>query len=74
MSNSEVEIALKLCLSRITAAINEAQTIARSSACCSEAGDIERAFQIALDVEPLLFDADKLLQAAGTLRRSMPRD
>lgn len=74
MLKTEVEIALRICISRITAAIDEAKIIARSSACCLEAGDIERAFQIALDVEPLLFDADKLLQAAGTLRRSMLKD
>jgi hypothetical protein len=35
-----------------------------------EAGDDARAFDAALDVEPLLYEAGHLLQAASILRRA----
>jgi hypothetical protein len=71
MSQTENEIALKVCLSQITHTIGEAQKIAHLCAACLEANDIDRAFNVALDIEPCLFDADKLLQAAATIRRNI---
>lgn len=44
--------------------------VSRASVCCLDAGDTERAFNISLDVEPLLAEANSLLQAASKIRRS----
>ena len=70
MAAEETQTALRVCLSLIAKTINEAQAICRSSVCCFDAGDIERAFSISLDVEPVLAEANSLLQAASKIRRS----
>lgn len=71
MSQAENEVALKVCLSQLTNTVGEAQKIAHLCAACLEASDIDRAFNVALDIESCLFDADKLLQAAAAIRRNI---
>ncbi len=70
MMAEDAQTAFKICLSLIATTINEAQVISRASVCCMDAGYIERAFNIFLDAEPLLAEANSLLQAASKIRRS----
>lgn len=71
MLTEETQTALKVFLSLIASTVNEIQVICRSSICYLDAGDIERAFNISLNVGPVLPETDSLLQAASKIRRSV---
>ena len=49
----------------------EAHSIAKAAELCAHDGWHTRALQISLDIEPLLHDADHLLQAAAALNRNV---
>ena len=53
----------------IAANLNEAAIIARTANGLGEQGLSERAFQVLLDIEPLIHDASTLMSAALVLRR-----
>ena len=60
---------IKFCLSRIRQTLDRAASIARAADTCSEAGNPEKAVEIALDVEQLMYEAGTLLNAASLLNR-----
>jgi hypothetical protein len=49
--------------------ITEAASLAGTASTLTQNGEEERAFEIALEIEPLLHDANTMLQAASILRR-----
>ena len=53
----------------IAANLNEAAIIARTASGLGEQGLTERAFQVLLDIEPLIHEASILMNAASVLRR-----
>jgi hypothetical protein len=69
MKREIAEPAIKACIDLIGSVVVEAEALTRAAKTCAAAGEIERAFQIVLDVEPLLNEANSLLQAAGVIRR-----
>ena len=69
MKRDLAEPAIKACIDMIGSLVGEADALARAAKTCASSGEVERAFQIALDVEPLLGEANALLQAAGVIRR-----
>lgn len=62
---------VKTCITQIDALIKEAASSTAAAMACIEAGNPRRAFQIALDVEPLVIEANTLLQACSALRRRL---
>ena len=69
MKREIAEAAVIACIELISSTVSEADAMAKAARHCAEAGQGERAFQIALDLEPLLDDANSLLQAAAVIRR-----
>jgi len=61
--------AIKFCLSLIRQKLEEAASISKAADACSEAGNPEKAIEIALDVEQLIYEAGTLLNAASMLNR-----
>jgi hypothetical protein len=69
MEHDTAEPAVKTCIDVISAVLSEADALAKAAKQCAAAGNMEGAFQIALDVEPLLHEANSLVQAAAVIRR-----
>jgi hypothetical protein len=69
MQKDETEIAIQICLGLIETTVQKAAQIVKASRCCLDAGDVERAFHVALEIEPLICDANSLLQATSAVRR-----
>ncbi len=62
---------VKTCLSTMHETIKEAASSSTAAMACIEAGNHRRAFEIALDIEPLINEANMLLQACSILRRRL---
>ncbi len=58
-----------VCLATMNEIVSEAASLAKAAASCAEDGNTAAGLQISLDVEPLLAEANVLLQAASVLRR-----
>ena len=69
--NKQVRMASITCLRTVIERVEEAASIAAAASALIEAGDDERAFGAALDLETLLHDATQALGAVSMLRRSM---
>ena len=69
MKREAAEPAIKACIDLVGSLVSEAESLTRAARMCAADGKIEQAFQIALDVEPLLHEANSLVQAAGVIRR-----
>ncbi len=65
----DADHARDLCLAVVIDHVTSAASLARTASTLMEAGDGDRAFAIALDIEPLLRDANTALQAASMFRR-----
>jgi hypothetical protein len=57
------------CIQAMLDRIATVASLADTAATLRKQGDEERAFDVVLDIEPLLHEADHLLQAASALRR-----
>lgn len=71
MKRETAEAAIFACVGLVDATVSEAGAMAKAARHCAEAGQVERAFQIALDIEPLLHEANSLLQAAAVIKRQI---
>jgi hypothetical protein len=58
-----------LCIVTMIDRLVEAASLAATASVLIGEGDDERAFEIALEIEPLLHEANTVLQAASILRR-----
>ena len=67
---SHSNIAIVQILSEVRAHIGEAHSIAKAADLCARDGQVDRAFEIALDLDELLHSANHLIQAAAILRRT----
>jgi hypothetical protein len=63
------EAAIKAYLKEIHTRLNEAAGIAKAADACAEAGDADRGVQVALDIEQLVYEATRLLDAASLINR-----
>lgn len=68
LSKRDVEAASSLCMHVLIAQVNEAAALAQSAAALIERGQVGHAFKIALDIEPLLHEANRAMQAASLLQ------
>lgn len=64
-----LEATLKTHISELCQRLDEAAAIAKAAQACAEAGNLDKAIQIALDVEQLIYEATTLLNAASLMKR-----
>ena len=70
MDAQVAETAIKAYLKEIHTRLNEAAGIAKAAAdACAEAGDADRGVQVALDIEQLVYETTRLLDAATLIKR-----
>jgi hypothetical protein len=64
-----LEATLKTHIGELRQRLDEAASIAKAAQACAEAGNLDKAIQIALDVEQLIYEATTLLNAASLIKR-----
>ena len=69
MDAQVAETAIKVYLKEIHSRLNEAVGIAKAADACAEAGDADRGVQVALDIEQLVYEVSRLLDAASLINR-----
>ena len=69
MDAQVAETAIKAYLKEIHTRLNEAAGIAKAADACADAGDADRGVKVALDIEQLISDANRLLDAATLINR-----
>lgn len=68
LSKREVGAASSLCMRVMIDQVTEAAALAQSAAALIEQGRSGRAFKLALEIEPLLHEANRAMQAASLLQ------
>jgi hypothetical protein len=63
------ERAVALCLKQLQARLAGALKIANAAAACLDAGGTFQAVNVSMDIEPLLYEANQLYEAALILRK-----
>jgi hypothetical protein len=69
MDAHAMEITLKACLREMRERLEEAISIAKAAEACAENGNTDKAIQIALDIEQLIYEVNTLLNAASMINR-----
>jgi hypothetical protein len=69
MNSDTADTATKAFLKELRERLERAVSIAKAAETCAEAGDPGKGVEIMLDVEPLVFEANALLNAASLMRR-----
>jgi hypothetical protein len=69
MDTNEAAACIELFLQHMQENLEGAAAIAKATNACAEAGNPEKAIEIALDVEQLIDEAGTLLNAASLLNR-----
>ena len=64
-----LEATLKLHIKEMRERLDQAAGIARAAEACAEAGNLEKAVEIALDVEQLIYEVNTFLNAASMMHR-----
>jgi hypothetical protein len=66
--------AIKAYLTEIRQRLDDAARIAKAADACAQAGSPDEAVQIALDIEQLVYEATRLLDAASLINRLAKED
>ena len=69
MDSQILEAMLKLHIKEIRERLEKAAGIARAAETCAEAGNLDKAIEIALDVEQLIYEVNTFLNAASMMHR-----
>jgi len=69
MDAQVADTAIKAYLKEIYSRLTEAAGIAKAADACADAGDADRGVKVALDIEQLISDANRLLDAATLINR-----
>ena len=69
MDAAVAELAIKACLKEIHTRLDQAASIAKAANACAEAGNADKGVQVALDIEELIHEATRLLDAATLINR-----
>jgi hypothetical protein len=59
----------KLFLAEISVRLNQAADIARAASACAAAGSVEKAVEVTMDIDHILYEATALLNAASLINR-----
>lgn len=69
MDRSVTNIAIHSFLVEMQSRLSEAGSIASAAEACAAAGNLQKAIEVALDIEQLTYEASRLLDAASLLQR-----
>ena len=69
MDRTATEAAIKIYLREIASRLEKSTGIAKAACACADAGNVESAVEIVLDIEQLAYEASRLLDAASLLNR-----
>jgi hypothetical protein len=69
MDRIATEAAIKTFLSEIRRRLDEAAAIAKAAEVCAQSGTVDKAVEVALNIEQLAYEATRLLDAASLLNR-----
>jgi hypothetical protein len=69
MDAHTAEVTSKLFLAQIRERLDDAASVARAAEACANAGNIEKAIQIVLDVEQGIYEVTTLLNGASLIIR-----
>jgi hypothetical protein len=69
MDAATVQITIRAYLAEMRQRLDEAASIAKAAHACADAGNIEKAVEIALDVEQLMYEVNTFLNAASLINR-----
>ena len=69
MDAAMLDATLKMHLSEMRERLTQAANIARIAETCAEGGNMEKAIEIALDVEQLIYEVNTFLNAASMMHR-----
>ena len=69
MDRATIEPAIKLLLTEIHAKLSEASRIAKAAEACGVAGSVAEGVAVSMDIEQLIYEADRLQAAASLLNR-----
>lgn len=64
-----LQATLKLHIGEMRDRLEKAAGIARAAQTCAESGNVEKAIEIALDVEQLIYEVNTFLNAASMMHR-----
>jgi len=64
-----LEATLKAHLAEMRQRLDQAASIARAADACADSGNIEKAVEIALDIEQLVYEVNTFLNAASLMNR-----
>jgi hypothetical protein len=64
-----LEITLKTPIAEMRQRLDQAAGIAKAAEACAQAGNVEKAIEIALDVEQLIYEVNTMLNAASLMNR-----
>jgi hypothetical protein len=64
-----LEATLKLQIKEMRERLDQAAGIARAAEVCAEAGNLDKAIEIVLDVEQLIYEVNTFLNAASMMHR-----
>jgi hypothetical protein len=64
-----LEAALKLHIKEMRERLDQAAGIARAAETCAAAGNLDKAIEIVLDVEQLIYEVNTFLNAASMMHR-----
>jgi hypothetical protein len=69
MDSQVAETTIKTYLNEIRSRLDKAAGIGRAADACAGAGFHDKGLEVALDIEPLLYEATTLLNAASLINR-----
>ena len=69
MDRARIEPAIRIVLAEIHSKLNEAARIAKAAEACALAGSIAEGVTVSMDIEQLIYEADRLQDAASLLNR-----
>ena len=69
MDRATIEPAIKLLLNEIHTRLTEATRIAKAAEACALAGSSAEGVSVSMDIEQLIYEADRLQGAAALLNR-----
>ena len=69
MDRTTIEPAIKMLLTEIHAKLNEATRIAKAAEACALAGSVAEGVTVSMDIEQLIYEADRLQGSASLLNR-----
>ena len=74
MDAAVAEPAIKAYLKEFHTRLDQAASIAKAANACAEAGNTDKGVQVALDVEELIHEATRLLDAATLINRLVKQE